>query len=99
MSRDVTIQVLDVVSATYPKTLKKNEPFVIRNVDAVDQVGLGIHEADSRFAVVVNSADVTVTGDADVIDNHESIHQLVTVSEIKQVISYLNNLDCGTTAT
>ena len=99
MSRDVTIKVLDVVSATYPKTLNNNEPCVIRNYHAIDQIGLGIHETDSRFAVVVKSTGLTVTSDADIIANHGNIHQMVTVSEIKQVISYLNNLDCGTTAT
>ena len=99
MSRDVTIQVLDVVSATYPKTLFKNEPIVIRNVDAIDQVGFGVHEVPERFAVTVKSSGLIVASDADIITNHENIHQLVTVSEIKELIGYLNNLDCGTTAT
>lgn len=99
MSRNVNIQLLDLVSATYPKTLLKNEPVVIRNIDAIDQIGFGVHDVPQRFAVTVKSNDLVVTSDADIIDNHENIHQLVTVSEIKQVISYLNNLDCGTTAT
>lgn len=99
MSREVNIQVLDVVSATYPKTLLTNEPIVIRNFDAIDQIGLGVHGVSKRFAVTVKSSDLIVASDADIIANHENIHQLVTVSEIKELIGYLNNLDCGTTAT
>lgn len=99
MSREVNIQVLDVVSATYPKTLLKNEPVVIRNFDAIDQIGFGVHGVSKRFAVTVNSADLTVTSDADIRTQTENLHQLITVSEVKQLIGYLNNLDCGTTAT
>ena len=99
MSREVNIKVLDLVSATYPKTLLKNEPVVIRNFDAIDQVGFGAHGVSKRFAVTVNSADLTVTSDADIRTQTENLHQLITVSEVKQLIGYLNNLDCGTTAT
>ena len=99
MSREVSIKVLDLVSATYPKTLLQNEPVVIRNVDAIDQIGFGVHGVHERFAVTIKSSDLIVASDADIITNHENIHQLVTVSEIKQLIGYLNNLDCGTTAT
>lgn len=97
MSRDVSIQVLDLVSATYPKTLLKNEPVVINNYDAIDQIGFGVHGLSKRFAVTVKSSDLTVASDADIIANHENIHQLVTVTEIKNVITYLNNLNCGNT--
>ena len=40
MSRDVTIQILDVVTSS-PKTIYQNEPFVLRNSGAIRQVKNG----------------------------------------------------------
>ena len=100
MSRDVKIQVLDVVSASGPKTMFQNEPFVLRNSGAIRQVKNGTTNLTStNIRVGLSTTTEGYTDDDDLL-NSPTIIQLATVEDIQISFNKLKeftDLNCGTT--
>lgn len=100
MSRDVKIQVLDVVSASGAKTIYQNEPFVLRNSGAIRQVKNGttnLTNATHRFGL---STITEGYNDDDDLLTSSTITQLATVEDIQIAFNKLKeftDLNCGTT--
>ena len=79
MDKNVTIQLLDVLTATYPKTLEQSEPVVLRRDDAIKQVG-DISKPLMRLAVSPSKTNLTSDGE---LKNH--VQQLATVEEAQGI--------------
>ena len=100
MSRDTTIQVLDINSSSGGKTIYQNEPFVLRNYNAIRQVKNGTTNLTNelnRFGV--GTVTEGYNDDNDLLTD-TSVKQLATVEDVQIIfnkLKELTDLDCGDT--
>lgn len=85
MSKEVTIQLVDVSTATFPKVLKQSEPVVLRRVEAIKTI-TGLTKPSYRLglSVIDNNA---IGSDSEL---STAIVQYPTVDEINQLESNLS---------
>lgn len=95
MSRDVTIQILDVSSASGAKTIYQNEPFVLRSSGAIRQVKNGTTNLTNALnRVGVGTITEGYNDDNDLL-TEPSIIQLATVEDVQAVYDEVTDASQG----
>jgi hypothetical protein len=85
MSRDVTIQVLDVVGADYPKQMLEKEPLLLRRSEIVKQVKNGsVNITSESQRLAISKTSETYNNDSSVLSSN-NIMQVATVNDVQTV--------------
>ena len=95
MSRDVTIQLLDIVDAGYPKQMLEKEPVLLRRSEIVRQVKNGsVNITNETQRLAINKTGGTYNNDNAILTSN-NVMQMATVDDVQTVYDKVIDVSQG----